>query len=123
MTLGTLAVVGAALVEVRQRNEIGLWTGVTLCVVAVVAAAVTRPGDRSLPVMMPPLAFAVAVLIAGQSLVSNAIADPWKRQAAMIVETLGRNAIWVVTATVLAFVVALIGHLVTRSSSRSRSAQ
>lgn len=111
-------VLAAALVEVAQRDEIGLWTGVTLCAVAVIAAATTRAGDRSLPVMMPPLAFAASVLVAGQDLISNAISDPWKRQAAMIVETLGRNAVWVVLATALAFVIALIGHFTTKARVR-----
>lgn len=118
VAVATLFVLIVALVEIIEQGVIGAWTGVTLVVVSVVAALITRAGDRSLPAMMPPLAFATAVFVAGQNLVDHAIRDPWQRQLVMVVETLGRNAMWVVTATVLAGVIGLIGHLVTRRSRR-----
>ncbi len=115
-------IVAMAMFEVLERDRIGLWTGVTLIAVSAVAVLITRPGDRSLPAMMPPLAFVAAVAVAGQQLVNPAIDDPRQRQAVMLVETLGENAVWVVTATAVAVVLALIGHLVTRRS-RNREAR
>ena len=118
MLVATLVVITVALLEVVERERIGMWTGVTLIAVSVVAVLVTRPGDRSLPAMMPPLAFLAAVGIAGQQLLSPAIDDPRRQQAVMVFETLGENAVWVVAATAVAVLLALVGHLVTRHSRR-----
>ena len=109
--LATLTVVGVAVAEVMLRETVGQWTAATLVAVSGVAALVTKAGDRSLPAMMPPLAFATAALIAGQMLVDRDISDPWRRQAVMLVETLGRNAAWVVAATLLAVLISTARHV------------
>ncbi|HSO05578.1 MAG TPA: hypothetical protein VLQ92_13915, partial [Candidatus Limnocylindrales bacterium] len=101
VALSTLAVIAVAALEATLRDRIGLWTGVTLLVVAVIAPLVTRAGDRSLPAMMPPLAFLAAVLIAGQLLVPASGGSLRTREAVMIVQNLGANAAWVVAATIL----------------------
>jgi hypothetical protein len=111
VTVGTLVVVGAAVVEALVTDRIGPWTGGTLIAVSVVAALVTRAGDRSLPAMMPPLAFLAAALVGGQLLVPPGREAWWARQAAMLVEVLGTNAVFVVVATVLAVVITLVRHL------------
>ncbi len=99
-------------------DRIGAWTGGTLIVVAVLAASVTRPGDRSLPAMMPPLAFVAAALVGGQLLVTTGNEAWWARQAAMLLDVLGSNAVLVVVATALAVVIALVRHLVDRARGR-----
>jgi hypothetical protein len=114
VTIATLVVIGAALLEAALRDQIGLWTGVTLVVVAIVAPLVTRAGDRSLPAMMPPLAFLAAVLIAGQLLVPETGGSLRTREALMLVQTLGPNAAWVVAATILSTTIAAIRHLTDR---------
>jgi hypothetical protein len=111
VTVGTLVVVTAAGVEAIVRDRIGVWAGGTLIAASVVAALVTRAGDRSLPAMMPPLAFLAAALVAGQLLVTDGSEPWWARQGAMLVEVLGRNALFVVVATVLAVLIALVRHL------------
>ncbi len=103
-----------ALAEVALHERIGLWTDVTLIIVAIVAPLVTRAGDRSLPAMMPPLAFFVAVLIAGQSLLPEGSGSWQSQQALMLVQTLGPNAGWVVAATALSTSLAAIRHLTDR---------
>lgn len=114
VTIATLVVIGVAVVEAALRDRIGPWTGITLVVVAIIAPLVTRKGDRSLPAMMPPLAFLAAVLIAGQRLVP-ATGGSWRtREALMIVQTLGPNAIWVVAATILSITIAAIRHFTDR---------
>ena len=114
-SVATLVVVGVAALEAAvRRDRIGLWTGLTLVVVAIIAPLVTRKGDRSLPAMMPPLAFLAAVLVAGQLLVP-ATGGSWRtREALMIVQTLGPNAIWVVAATILSTTIAAIRHFTDR---------
>lgn len=114
VTIATLVVIGVAVLEAALRDRIGLWTGVTLIVVAIVAPLVTRAGDRSLPAMMPPLAFLAAVLIAGQLLVPETGGSWRTREALMIVQTLGPNAIWVVAATILSTTIAAIRHFTDR---------
>jgi drug/metabolite transporter (DMT)-like permease len=116
--VATLVIITVAMLEVVEHERIGEWTGVTLIIVSALAVLITRPGDRSLPAMMPPLAFLTAVVIAGQQLLSPSIDDTRQREAVMIVETLGANAAWVVAATVVAVVIALLGHLVTKRSGR-----
>ncbi|HYN57021.1 MAG TPA: DUF6542 domain-containing protein [Motilibacterales bacterium] len=114
VTVATLTVIVVAALEATLRERIGLWTGVTLVAVATVAALVTRAGDRSLPAMMPPLAFLVAVLIAGQLLVPETGGSLRTREALTIVQSLGANAIWVVAATVLSTSIAAIRHFTDR---------
>lgn len=114
VALATLVVIAVAAVEAALRDQIGLWTGVTLVVVAIIAPLVTRAGDRSLPAMMPPLAFLAAVLVAGQLLVP-ATGGSWRtREALMIVQTLGPNAVWVVAATILSTTIAAVRHFTDR---------
>jgi len=118
VAVATGAVVLAAVAEVLMTDAIGRWTGITLVVVSVVAALVTRAGDRSLPAMMPPLAFFAAVLVAGQALVPSGSEPLWAREALMLVEVLGANAAWVVAATALSVCITTIRHLVDRSRQR-----
>jgi hypothetical protein len=118
VTAATLVVVAAAVLEALMLDRIGVWTGVTLVVVAIVAASITRPGDRSLPAMMPPLAFLAAALVAGQVLVSDGREAWWARQAAMLVDVLGSNAVFVVAATAASVLIALVRHLVDRARAR-----
>ena len=118
VTVATLLVVGVAVAEVLLEDRIGLWTNLTLVVVAVIAPIITRPGDRSLPAMMPPLAYLAAVLVAGQWLLPETESSLRTREAVMVIQTLGPNAIWVILATILAVSIAAIGHLVDRRISR-----
>lgn len=118
VTVATLVVVGAAVAEALLEGRIGPWSGIALVAVSVIAPLVTRRGDRSLPAMMPPLAFLVAVLVAGQVLV-EAGSGSWRtRQAVMIAENLGANAPWVIAATALSVTIATVGHLVDRRRRR-----
>ncbi len=114
VTVATLLVIAVAALEAAMRDRIGPWTGVTLVVVAIIGPLVTRAGDRSLPAMMPPLAFLSAVLIAGQLLVPSTGGSWRTREALMIAPTLGANAAWVVAATVLSTTIAAIRHFTDR---------
>jgi len=114
VTLATLTVIAAATLEAALRDRIGVWSGATLVTMAVVAPMVTRSGDRSLPAMMPPLAFLVAVLIAGQLLVPANGGSLRTREALMIVQNLGPNAVWVVAATILSTSIAAVRHFTDR---------
>ncbi len=121
VTVATSLVVAAAVAEVQFEERIGVWAGVTLIAVSVIAPLITRSGDRSLPAMMPPLAFLTAVLIAGQDLLPQSDNSPLTRQAVMIVQTLGPNALWVIVATALSVTIATVGHLVDRRAAKRRS--
>jgi H+/gluconate symporter-like permease len=118
VAVATAVVVAAALIEVLVQDTIGSWTGITLVVVAVVASLLTRAGDRSLPAMMPPLAFLAAALTAGQLLVPSGNDPLWFREALMLLDVLGANAVWVVAATVLSVTISTIRHVVDQSRAR-----
>lgn len=114
VTFATLAVIAVAVAEVMVHDTIAQWTGVALVTVSVIAALVTRAGDRSLPAMMPPLAFLAAALVAGQVLVADEAGSLQRREALMLAEVLGSNATWVVAATALSTTIALVRHLMDR---------
>jgi hypothetical protein len=118
VAVGTALVVGAAVAEAVLLGRIGAWTGGTLIVVSAIAASITRAGDRSLPAMMPPLAFLAAALVGGQVLVSDGREAWWARQAAMLIDVLGSNAVFVVAATAASVTIALVRHLVDRARRR-----
>jgi hypothetical protein len=118
VAVATTVVIAAALVEVLAQDTIGSWTGITLVVVAVVASLITRAGDRSLPAMMPPLAFLAAALTAGQLLVPSGKEPLWVREALMLLDVLGANAAWVVAATVLSVTISTVRHVVDRTRAR-----
>jgi hypothetical protein len=105
--VATLAIVGVALVEAAMSARIGTWTGATLLLVSGLASWVTRAGDRSLPAMMPPLAFLAAALVAGQAVLPAGY-DSWQRQGVMLVDVLGSNASWVLAATFVSVCVAAL---------------
>lgn len=116
--VSTLVVIAAALIEVVVQDMIGPWTGITLVVVAVVASLVTRAGDRSLSAMMPPLAFLAAALTAGQLLVPSGNDPLWFREALMLLDVLGTNALWVVVATILSVTISTVRHVVDHARTR-----
>lgn len=122
VAVATLLVIGVAVAEVQLEERIGLWTGTTLVAVSIIAPLVTRSGDRSLPAMMPPLAFLTAVLIAGQGLLPQSENSLPTREAVMILQTLGPNALWVIAATALSVTIATVGHLVDRRARRRATA-
>jgi TRAP-type C4-dicarboxylate transport system permease small subunit len=94
-----LAVLAAALWGASVRESIGVESVVTLLVTTTLAALLTRRGDLLLVVIYPPLAFMFSVLVAGQLLVDPA--HSWRTgQGLVLVETLGRNARWVIAATI-----------------------
>ena len=118
VAVATFIVVATAVVEAATQDRIGLWTDVALVAVSVLGALVTRAGDRSLPAMMPPLAFLAAALVAGQLLIDGT-AGTWRtREALMLMDVLGANAPWVVAATALSVTIALVRHLVNRYRAR-----
>lgn len=121
VTVATLVVATTAIAEVLVQEAISAWTGMALVAMAVIAPLLTRAGDRSLPAMMPPLAFLAAVLIAGQALVEPEGGSWQARQALMIGETLGANAAWVVAATALSVTIATVRHIADRRRARSSS--
>lgn len=114
VTLSTLVVIGVAVAEVLREERISTWTTVALVAVAAVAPLMTRTGDRSLPAMMPPLAFLAAALVAGQALLPAQESSLRTRELLMLVDVLGSNAPWVVAATVLSTTIAGVRHLLDR---------
>ncbi len=118
VTGATLILVAVAVAEAVVAESVGVWTGATLVVLAVTATLVTRAGDRSLPAMMPPLAFLMAALAGTLVLRPPSASTSWTSQALVLLQMLGRNAAWVVGATLIAVVLASIGHVHDRRVAR-----
>lgn len=122
VAVASLLVIAVAIVEALLQERIGLWAGVTLLAVSIVAPVITQHGDHSLPAMMPPLAFLAAVLIAGQWLLPDSANSLRTREAVMVISTLGPNALWVIAATILSVSIAAAAHFLHRRSHRRSTA-
>jgi hypothetical protein len=112
-------VLAAALWAAAAHDAISTETGLTLLATTILAALMTRRGDLVLVVIYPPLAFMTSVLIAGQLLVDHG--HTWRTsEALMLVETLGRNAKWVIAATITG--AALVGLRTLMAKLRAKRA-
>ena len=103
--LGAVIVIGTAtfligLIESIFGGGVGWITGVVLLLTTIYAALAIRSTDSSAPIVVPPLAFLVTVIIAGQFSLA-----PGKslvvREAYMIFSTLAMNAFWIIAAAIV----------------------
>lgn len=82
-------------------------TGLALVVSTIVAAIRVRPSARWYPVLVPPLAFLIVALTAGQFGLSTT-GSLIIREGLMVFTTLGRNALWIILAVIIALVIVLL---------------
>jgi hypothetical protein len=101
------ATVLAAFIEAILRHEIGWITGVALLVSSVYSALVVRRADIWAAVVVPPLAFLVAALTAGQLTLGKS-GGFVIRQGVGLFQTLALNAPWVLGTTLICLVVVLV---------------
>ena len=96
-----------AFIEALLRKEIGVLTGVALLGSSVYAALVVRRVDIWAAVVMPPLAFLVATLTAGQ-LTQTRTGHFFIDQGSLLLLVLGRNALWVLGTSLVCLVIVLV---------------
>ena len=101
------ATVVVAFVEAIVRHEIGWLTGVALLVSSVYSALVVRRADIWAAVVVPPLAFLVAALTAGQ-LTLGSTGGFVVRQGVGLFQTLALNAPWILGTTLICLVIVLV---------------
>jgi hypothetical protein len=110
---GAVVVIGASTVlvafaEALLRHEIGWLTGVALLVSSVYAALVVRLADIWAAVVIPPLAFLVAVLTAGQLTILGKTGGLLVREGALLFVSLATNAPWILGTTLVCLVIVLV---------------
>jgi hypothetical protein len=98
MIVGVSLLIGIA--DVLVTGQLGWLTGIALVLVSVYAAATVRPHDGYWVVVTPALAYLLTTITIGQATVTGG--GFWVRQGLLIPFTLGRAALWIVSATVLA---------------------
>lgn len=96
-----------------EASALTIITGIALIASTVVAALLVRPGDRWYPVIVPPIAFLIATLTAGQFGLSST-GSLMIREGLMIFTTLGRNAIWIFIAVIAAGVIGVVKSRLTK---------
>ena len=96
-----------AFVEALLRKEIGVLTGVALLASSVYAALVVRRVDIWAAVVIPPLAFLVATLTAGQ-ITQTRTGHFFIDQGSLLLLVLGRNALWVLGTTLVCLAIVLV---------------
>ena len=101
------ATVLAAFIEAILRHDIGWITGVALLASSVYSALVVRRADIWAAVVVPPLAFLVAALTAGQLTLGKS-GGFVIRQGVGLFQTLALNAPWVLGTTLICLVIVLV---------------
>ena len=96
-----------------EASALTIITGIALIASTVVAALLVRPGDRWYPVIVPPIAFLIATLTAGQFGLSST-GSIMIREGLMVFTTLGRNAIWIFIAVIAAAVIGVVKSRLTK---------
>jgi len=107
VVIGVTVVMGFADALVVGRTQLGWLTGISLLAASVYGALVVRREDAIIAVIVPPLAFFLATITAGQ-LTLPPTGDLLVREAFMIITTLGANAAWIFGSTIVALVIVLV---------------
>ena len=101
------ATVVAAFVEALLRHQIGWLTGLALLVSSVYCAVVVRRPDIWAAVVVPPLAFLVASLTAGQ-LTLDQTGSLLIREGYGLFRNLAVNAPWILGTTLICLAIVLV---------------
>ncbi|MFN8167465.1 MAG: DUF6542 domain-containing protein [Candidatus Nanopelagicales bacterium] len=96
-----------AFADALINDKLGIVTGVALAVSSVYAAVTVRRADIWAAVVMPPLAFFVAAITAGQ-LTLDSSGSLVLREAYMLFRTLAVNAPWIIGTTLVCLVIVLV---------------
>jgi hypothetical protein len=97
-----------AFAEALIRHEIGWLTGLALLVSSVYAAVAVRRTDIWAAVVIPPLAFLVALLTAGQLTILGKSGSLPVREGALLFVSLATNAPWILGTTLVCLVIVLV---------------
>jgi len=104
LCVSNLSLLSAALLA---AGTIGWPTGLTLLVSTTYVALTIRRADFAVAVIVPPLAFAVTALTAGQVFL-GASANSLLNRGVVWFFTLAQNWPWILGSTALAFVIVLV---------------
>lgn len=96
-----------AFADALINDKLGSITGVGLAVSSIYAAVTVRRADIWAAVVMPPLAFLVAALTAGQ-LTLDSSGSLLLREAYMLFRSLAVNAPWIIGTTLVCLVIVLV---------------
>ena len=110
---GVVVVVGGvtvlvAFAEALVRHDIGWMTGLALLVSSVYAAVAVRRSDIWAAVVIPPLAFLVALLTAGQLTILGKSGGLLVREGALLFVSLATNAPWILGTTLVCLAIVLV---------------
>jgi hypothetical protein len=110
---GVVVVVGGvtvlvAVAEALVRHDIGWLTGLALLASSVYAAVAVRRADIWAAVVIPPLAFLVALLTAGQLTILGKSGGLLVREGALLFVSLATNAPWILGTTLVCLVIVLV---------------
>jgi hypothetical protein len=106
IVIGVTVLVALANVLIAD-GKVGWPTGVALVISSVYAALTVRREDDSVAIIVPPVAFLVAALTAGQLFLGSAEGSLLNR-AVVAFFTLADNWFWVIGATAAALVIVLV---------------
>lgn len=106
IVIGVTVLVAFANVLIAD-GKVGWPTGLALVISSVYAALTVRREDDTVAIIVPPVAFLVAALTAGQLSIGSA-EDSLLNRAVVAFFTLADNWIWIIGATAAALVIVLV---------------
>jgi hypothetical protein len=106
IVIGVTTLVAFANVLISD-GKVGWLTGLALVISSVYAALTVRREDDAVAIIVPPVAFLVAALTAGQLFIGSAEGSLLNR-AVVAFFTLADNWIWIIGATAAALVIVLV---------------
>ena len=102
-----VTIIVAFLNALLASGHLGWPTGVALLIASVYAALSVRRADDTVAMIVPPLAFVVAALTAGQINI-GAVEGSLFNRAAVVFFTLAENWVWIILATLASAVIVLV---------------
>lgn len=102
-------------VDVLLFTRVGLLTNATFAACVAISALAARRDDNWTTVVAAPLGYLALVLVSGQSTLGSQ-GGLLVREVAMVVATLGLNAVWVLSVTGGALAIAVVRAVIARRS-------
>lgn len=104
----TVVTAAAAFIDLWLNTRLTLITGITFVVIAIVGALGIRRRDAWMSVVVAPIAFLVALLIAGQPSTLGGSGDLLLKEGSLIVTGLAFNAPYIFGGTLAALIITLV---------------
>ena len=100
--------VAVGLLDMNLNREFSYWTGIAFVIASIVGAVKVRPVDIWFAVINPPIAYLLALIIAGQLTTIAGAGNLLVREASLLATGLAFNAPYIYGGTLAAFIIVMV---------------